>query len=154
MTNASEANPAQADIDNCVLVERHEGWAEVILNRPAQRNSVIPPLSDGVRLALAELATDDTVACVVLRGAGGFFCSGVDLRALQADPPPPWRAQQFSSWRDLHLALYHFPKPVIEDSKYKPHLPRISKYPNWDFFASECLNDKISVEDGQCLNSH
>ena len=41
-----------------------------------------------------------------------------------------------------------------EDSKYKPHLPRISKYPNWDFFASECLNDKISVEDGQCLNSH
>ncbi|MFT4672846.1 MAG: hypothetical protein ACI945_002190, partial [Pseudohongiellaceae bacterium] len=41
-----------------------------------------------------------------------------------------------------------------EDSKYKPHLPRISKYPNWDFFASECVNDKISVEDGQCLNSH
>ncbi len=30
-----------------------------------------------------------------------------------------------------------------EDSKYKPHLPRISKYPNWDFFASECLNDRI-----------
>jgi enoyl-CoA hydratase/carnithine racemase len=113
MTDASEANSAQADIDNCVLVERHEGWAEIILNRPAQRNSVIPPLSDGVRLALAELAADDNVACVVLRGAGGFFCSGVDLKALQADPPPPWRGQQFSSWRDLHLALYHFPKPVL-----------------------------------------
>jgi len=96
-----------------VLVEQKEGWAEIVLNRPERRNSVIPPLSDGVRLALSELATNDNIACVILRGAGGFFCSGVDLKALQADPPPAWKTRQFSSWRELHLALYHFPKPVI-----------------------------------------
>jgi enoyl-CoA hydratase/carnithine racemase len=96
-----------------VLIERKQGWAEIVLNRPERRNSVIAPLSDGVRLALEELAEDEGVACVILRGAGGFFCSGVDLKALQADPPPPWLARQFASWRELHLALYHFPKPVI-----------------------------------------
>ncbi len=96
-----------------VLIERKQGWAEIILNRPERRNSIIPPLSDGVRLALEELADDEDVACVVLRGADGFFCSGVDLKALQADPPPPWKSRQFGSWRELHLALYHFPKPVI-----------------------------------------
>ncbi|MDP5058035.1 MAG: enoyl-CoA hydratase/isomerase family protein [Pseudomonadales bacterium] len=112
-STADNSTSPKTDIEAPVLVVHHQGWAEIILNRPAQRNSVIPPLSDGVRTALAELAAQDSVACVVLRGAGGFFCSGVDLKALQADPPPPWLTRQFASWRDLHLALYHFPKPVI-----------------------------------------
>ncbi|MFT4820123.1 MAG: enoyl-CoA hydratase/carnithine racemase [Candidatus Pseudothioglobus sp.] len=96
-----------------VLVDRHDGWAEVRLNRPERRNSIIAPLSVALKKALLELENDDTVSCVVLRGEGGYFCSGVDLKALQADPPPPWRNQQFSSWRDLHLLMYQYPKPIV-----------------------------------------
>ena len=98
---------------NSVLVVRHTGWAEVILNRPERRNSIIAPLSIALKQKLLELEQDNMVNCVVLRGEGGFFCSGIDLKALQADPPPPWRDQQFNSWRDLHICMYHYSKPII-----------------------------------------
>ena len=99
--------------DEVVRVERHEGWAEIVINRPERRNAIIAPVSEGIERALADIENDDAIATVILRGEGGFFCSGVDLKALQADPPPPWRARQGSSWRSLHLALFRFPKPVI-----------------------------------------
>ncbi len=99
--------------DDLVIVERHKGWAEVVLNRPERRNSIIAPLSEAVTAAFIALQEDDEVQCVILRGAGGFFCSGIDLKALQADPPPEWRDRQFSSWRSLHKTLFVFDKPVI-----------------------------------------
>ncbi len=99
--------------ENVVITQRHEGWAELILNRPARRNAMIAPMSVALTSALTALAQDDEVQCVLLRGADGYFCSGVDLKALQADPPPPWRDQQFSSWRELHICLFQFPKPII-----------------------------------------
>ena len=96
-----------------VVTHRHQGWAELILNRPERRNAIIAPMSIALKSELNALASDNDVQCVVLRGAEGYFCSGVDLKALQADPPPPWRDQQFSSWRELHICLYQFPKPII-----------------------------------------
>lgn len=99
--------------EKLVLVVRHEGWAELFLNRPERRNSIIAPLSTALKEALLELEEDSTVSCVVLRGEGGYFCSGIDLKALQADPPPPWAKQQFSSWRELHICMYHYSKPIV-----------------------------------------
>ncbi|MCB1692678.1 MAG: enoyl-CoA hydratase/isomerase family protein [Pseudomonadales bacterium] len=99
--------------DDIVRTERGEGWLEIVINRPDRRNSIIAPVSEAMREALAAAAQDDGVSSVIIRGEGGYFCSGVDLKALQADPPPPWRDRQGSSWRALHLALYDFPKPVI-----------------------------------------
>jgi len=99
--------------ETLVKTERHDGWAEVVLNRPDRRNSIIAPLSEALAAALQATAEDDGVQAVILRGEGGYFCSGIDLKALQADPPPPWRERQGESWRALHLALYRYPKPVI-----------------------------------------
>ena len=99
--------------EHVVKIEPGEGWTEIVINRPERRNAIIPPVSDAIRAALDVAERDDAVAAVILRGEGGFFCSGVDLKALQADPPPPWRNRQGDSWRQLHLALFRFPKPVI-----------------------------------------
>ena len=99
--------------ETVVKLEKTGGWLEIVINRPERRNAIIPPVSDAIRAALAEAEADDDIAAVLLRGEGGFFCSGVDLKALQADPPPPWRAEQGTSWRNLHLALFDFGKPVI-----------------------------------------
>ena len=99
--------------EDVVKTERGEGWLEITINRPERRNAIIPPVSDAIRAALANAESDEGVACVLLRGEGGFFCSGVDLKALQADPPPPWQGKHGDSWRQLHLALFRFKKPVI-----------------------------------------
>ena len=96
-----------------VMLERREGWAEIAINRPERRNSIIPPVSVAIADALDEVADDEDIACVLLRGEGGYFCSGVDLKALQAVPPPPWRGEHGTSWRDLHLKMFSYPKPVV-----------------------------------------
>lgn len=91
----------------------HDGWAEVVLNRPERRNAITGPLSDALCATITRLGQDDRVAAIVLRGAGGSFCSGVDLTALQSDPPPAWADTSFASWLAAHVALFEFPKPII-----------------------------------------
>ena len=96
-----------------VVLERKPGWAEIVINRPERRNAIIPPVSSAIADALDEVADGPDIASVLLRGAGGYFCSGIDLKALQADPPPPWRGEQGASWRALHLKLFAFDKPLV-----------------------------------------
>jgi enoyl-CoA hydratase/carnithine racemase len=61
----------------------------VVLNRPEKRNALNDELIEGLREALTAAAADDGVKCVVVRGAGPMFSSGMDfagLGALAADP--------------------------------------------------------------------
>lgn len=94
-------------------VERGEGWAEIVLNRPERRNSLIPPLAGEVTQALETLQEDDVVQSILLRGEGGYFCSGIDLKALQSDPPPDWSGKQVGDVRTMHLAMFRCTKPII-----------------------------------------
>jgi len=96
-----------------VKLERHAGWAEIVINRPERRNSITGPVSEAILGFLTELESDDSISAVMIRGEGGYFCSGVDLKALQADPPPPWKDRHATNWKDLHVALFGFTKPVI-----------------------------------------
>ena len=99
--------------DKEVLLERHDGWAEIVINRPERRNSITAPVSEAILGYLTEAESDDSISALIIRGEGGYFCSGIDLKALQADPPPLWKDRQGSSWKDLHVALFGFTKPVI-----------------------------------------
>jgi enoyl-CoA hydratase/carnithine racemase len=67
--------------DDVVLIERRDGIALVILNRPAAMNAVTRELARGVADALIALDADPDVKGIVLTGAGErAFCAGVDLR--------------------------------------------------------------------------
>jgi len=94
-------------------IEKKAGWAEIVINRPDRRNSLIPPLAGEITQALAELCADDEVSCIILRGEGGYFCSGIDLKALQQDPPPSWAGKDVGDVRSMHIALFNCDKPVI-----------------------------------------
>lgn len=87
--------------------------AELVLNRPERKNAVTGPLVESVSGALSEAETDDTVRAVVLRGAGGSFCSGLDLKEFNAEPRPEWAPGFQAAWRGLHEQLFMFPKPVV-----------------------------------------
>lgn len=61
----------------------------VVLNRPEKRNAMNAELVLGVRDALEAARVDGSVHCVVIRGAGPMFSSGMDFKdlgALAADP--------------------------------------------------------------------
>src|SRR4051812_49603098 len=67
-----------------VLTEDHGPVRHVVLNRPEKRNAFNAELIAATGQALREAAADNSVRCVVLRGAGPMFSSGMDLGSLAA----------------------------------------------------------------------
>lgn len=96
-----------------VALTRHDGWAEVVLNRPERRNAIDGPLGVAVAGAFAEVASDPTVGVVLFRGAGGAFCSGLDLKAFNAEPQPSWIDGFQAIWRGAHRSLFNCPVPIV-----------------------------------------
>ena len=75
------------------LLTRFEaGVLHLTLNRPESRNSMSPEMLADIEAVFAAVAGDRSVRAVVLRGAGGHFCSGADLKSMMAGgmkPPAP-----------------------------------------------------------------
>ncbi len=61
------------------------------LDRPELRNAVSPQMVREILATFAAIADDRSVRVVVLRGAGGTFCAGGDIKSMSAarDAPPP-----------------------------------------------------------------
>jgi enoyl-CoA hydratase/carnithine racemase len=67
----------------------------VILNRPEKRNAFNGELVTATGEALRAAAADTAVHCVVLRGAGPMFSSGMDLGSLAALAAAPENLRAF-----------------------------------------------------------
>ncbi len=65
-----------------VLVTHEDGIVVITINRPAQRNAVNRAVSYAVCAAVDELDARDDLRVGILTGAGGNFCSGMDLKAF------------------------------------------------------------------------
>jgi enoyl-CoA hydratase/carnithine racemase len=92
---------------------RHDGWAELVLNRPERKNAITGPMGVAISECLAAVDADESIQVVLLRGAGGAFCSGLDLKEFNADPAPDWLPEFQTLWRGAHRALYDCPVPII-----------------------------------------
>ena len=99
--------------ESAVYGIKHDGWAEVVLNRPERRNAITGPLGEGLAREVNRFAEDDEVKAILLRGAQDAFCSGLDLDAFNAQPAPDWVADFRDLWLQAHVALYNCPKPVV-----------------------------------------
>ena len=53
------------------------------LNRPDKRNSLNDGLIAALKNAFRAADADESLRCIIIRGAGKDFCSGADLSALQ-----------------------------------------------------------------------
>jgi enoyl-CoA hydratase/carnithine racemase len=78
-----------------VLTEDHGPVRHVVLNRPEKRNAFNGELVQATGEALRAAADDDSVRCVVIRGAGPMFSSGLDLAALAALAEAPQSLRAF-----------------------------------------------------------
>ena len=91
----------------------HGRWAEIVLNRPERRNAINGPLGEALAEAIKRADADDGVQAILLRGAEGAFCSGLDLKAFNAEPPPDWRPRFAAIWRNAHKAIFECRKPIV-----------------------------------------
>lgn len=67
-----------------ILTERRGRVLVITINRPEARNAVNLAVSQGLADAVDELDADKDLSVAVLTGAGGNFCSGMDLKAFAA----------------------------------------------------------------------
>ncbi|MFI2211361.1 crotonase/enoyl-CoA hydratase family protein [Streptomyces sp. NPDC020141] len=101
------------------LTAHREGATLVLtLNRPEAKNALSPPMLVGLYDGWLEADADDAIRSVVLTGAGGAFCAGMDLKALAGDgfAEHPHR-DRLTADPDLHwkaMLRHHRPrKPVV-----------------------------------------
>jgi enoyl-CoA hydratase/carnithine racemase len=67
--------------DDRVLIDtdRETGIARITLNNPERRNSYDPAMREQMGRYLDDLALDDDIKVVLLRGEGGVFSTGADM---------------------------------------------------------------------------
>lgn len=100
--------------EEVVSVQVHDdGWAELVLNRPERKNAITGPFGVALAERLQELNDRDDVRVILLRGAGGAFCSGLDLKEFNAEPAPRWLPDFQNIWRGAHRALFASRKPIV-----------------------------------------
>lgn len=92
-----------------VTREDRDGWSLLTLNRPEKLNALTVALFQQLRRHVTDLRDDDSVGCVVLRGAGRCFSAGHDLGDIATGEEVPSRG-----WHSETLRLMEkLPKPVI-----------------------------------------
>jgi enoyl-CoA hydratase/carnithine racemase len=71
-------------MNDTVLITLEGPIAWITLNRPERLNAMNRPLVDGLIAALSAAEANDDIRAVILNGAGRAFCSGDDLKDLDA----------------------------------------------------------------------
>jgi enoyl-CoA hydratase len=99
------------------LVERDGHVLTVTMNRPEAKNALSSEMLVKMYDAWVELDTDPELRVGILTGAGGTFCSGMDLKAFASGFEETEWTKRFQADDDLHwkALLRHFrpSKPLI-----------------------------------------
>jgi len=93
---------------DAVLIEPSGATLVITLNRPERRNAVDYAMSEAVAAGLDLLDSDAELRVGIITGAGGSFCSGMDLKAFVAGSRPEVAGRGFGGLTEAPPA-----KPLI-----------------------------------------
>src|SRR5439155_9355124 len=100
-----------------LLVEREGHVLTLTMNRPERKNAFSPEMLVMMEDAWQQLEDDDDLRVAILTGAGGDFCSGMDLKAFSAGNEENPYQERFAADPDLHwralLRHRQLTKPLI-----------------------------------------
>jgi len=94
--------------ENAVLTEVEDGVLIVTMNRPEAKNAMNKAQAEGIAAAMDRLEADGNLRCAILTGAGGTFCSGMDLKGFLRGERPSIEGRGFGG-----LTEWTPSKPVI-----------------------------------------
>lgn len=98
-----------------LLVEDRGAVRILTMNRPGKRNALDTALTRALLEGLRAADAAESVACVVLTGAGQGFCAGADLAEFK-DLTPDRQSlveERAELTMQLHLAVSRMAKPVL-----------------------------------------
>ena len=99
-----------------VLQKLDSGLLTITMNRPDRRNALNPDMTRGLVEAARRAAEDQEVRAVLLKGAGGIFCVGGDVKSMAAGRAPmSFEEKQVNLRKGMEVSriLHQMPKPVV-----------------------------------------
>jgi len=78
-----------------VLTEVKDGVLIVTINRPEAKNAMNKAAAEGIAAAMDRLDAEDDLRVGILTGAGGTFCSGMDLKGFLRGESPSIEGRGF-----------------------------------------------------------
>ena len=78
-----------------LLTEERDGVLIITINRPEARNAMNKAAAEGIAAALDRLDSDDNLRVGIITGAGGTFCSGMDLKGFLRGESPTVKGRGF-----------------------------------------------------------
>ncbi len=102
-----------------LLFEKKDGIATLIMNRPESRNALSIEMRQALFDAVTDIESDDSVRCVIVKGAGDHFMAGGDVISFAeiAKQDPDERRKMFEARiHGLHptmMTMRRMQKPII-----------------------------------------
>jgi len=98
-----------------VELNQSNGVSRILLNDPHKKNALSKGMIQCLLHMLEQIAHDDKQKLVILRGAGGAFCSGADLNWMKKGltQTKEENEQDAGLFYDLFTRLFNYPKPII-----------------------------------------
>ncbi|MDB5837701.1 MAG: enoyl-CoA hydratase/isomerase [Caballeronia sp.] len=111
MKNSIQETGAET-ANRTVLVEVTEGVMTLTLNRPERKNALDLAMRRELADAIHTIRADRSIRAVLLKGAGGAFCSGGDLGSMKIDSAEAGRNRldDLHEWLQVLLTL---DRPVV-----------------------------------------
>ena len=78
-----------------VLTSEEDGVLVITINRPEAKNAMNKAAAEGIAAALDRLDSEDDLRVAILTGAGGTFCSGMDLKGFLKGETPSVKGRGF-----------------------------------------------------------
>lgn len=78
-----------------VLTSVEDGVLIVTINRPEAKNAMTKAAAEGIAAAMDRLDAEDDLRVGILTGAGGTFCSGMDLKGFLRGESPSIEGRGF-----------------------------------------------------------
>lgn len=99
-----------------LILERQGSVLNIWLNRPQAKNALSEEMTDELHLVLDAVRDDRSIRTLVLRGKGGVFCAGGDIKGFKSDMQAVSAEQVAKSNRsfgDLMIKINEQPQVVI-----------------------------------------
>ena len=96
-----------------VIVETKENIVTLTLNRPDVMNAMSREMIEGLWDTVQEIAADESLRVVILRGAGDHFCSGADIHLFSENVPSDEWVVAMKGVGRIVRTLREIPQPVI-----------------------------------------
>ena len=124
-------------MSDIVLQHLDQGLLTITMNRADRRNALNAEMTEGLVEAARRAAEDSGVRAVLIKGAGGTFCVGGDVKAMAVATPRPLeeRVTTLRKGMEVSRILHQMQKPVVASwsrarRRHRPTRRRTTPPPN------------------------